>query len=130
MFEFIAILFIILAILSSVLQASKTGGGRKTNLPTGDAKTLKHERAIMGSERPKLALRKPFKIVLNDENIDSSGFDEPDIGTKSAKPTIQPIKADISDNSMISLDSDSVLKGIIFSVILSKPKCKQSEFLP
>lgn len=124
MFEFIAILFVILGIVSRVLQADQKRKQTGTGLPPplqSETRQIAID-AVNNTSPSKKAVRKAANKSPTTKPVEKSldwVKDNPVI-----KPLPAQVKVDTDTQHEISLDRDSVLNGVIFSVILSPPKCK------
>ena len=124
MFEVIAILFVIMGIVSSVLQAAQKGKQTGKGFPP-PVKTETHRIEIV-EESNVLKAKKSIRKGVNKALTERMG--ETALVKEEVKPAALPIPAqsmiDTDVQHEISIDRRSVLNGVIFSVILSPPKCK------
>ncbi len=127
MFEFLAILFVILGIVSSVSQAAQkrkqSGMGFPPPVKTETRKIdIDEENSLSKSQKP-VRIGAYKSVPKKTEEI---AFSRAEV-----KPVAIPIppkaKIDTDNQHKISLDRESVLSGVIFSVILSPPKCKRMD---
>ena len=124
MFEVIAILFVILGIVSSVLQSAQ----KRKQTGTGFPPPVKTEtfRIEIGEESNLSKVKKSVRKGAYKTVAEQMG--EIALVREGVKPVALPIPAqsmiDTDVQHEISIDRVSVLNGVIFSVILSPPKCK------
>lgn len=127
MFETFTILFVILGIASSVLQAVQKGKKAGTGFPPPVKTEIQRIDIDEDNTLTKKTVRKGvYKTVPTQpekrENV---------LIREGVKPVMIPvpaqtkIEADVQHE--ISIDRQSVLNGVIFSVILSPPKCKRTD---
>ena len=124
MFEVITILFVILGVVSSVMQAAQkrkqTGTGFPPPVKT-EIRRIEIDEENSSSGARKSIRKGAYKSV-------SAQMGDMALVREEVKPVAIPIptqtKIDTDDQHEISIDSRSVLNGVIFSVILSPPKCK------
>ena len=124
MFEVIAILFVILGIVSRVMQAAQ----KRKQTGTGFPPPLKSETRqisidVVNNTSPG---RKAVRKAAN--KSPTTKPEEKSFDWVKDNPIIKPlptqVKVDTDMQHEISFDRDSVLNGVIFSVLLSPPKCK------
>jgi len=134
LFEVIAILFVILGVLSSVMQASKKG--KKPN--TGFPQPMRQEISKPAVDRVETTKAKStgrsgvYKVVpqKTEQSPPIIMTESMPIENRPILPAYQIAKTDTSLQPEVTLTNESVLNGVIFSVILSPPKCRGKEVLP
>jgi hypothetical protein len=122
LFEIFTILFVILGIVSSVLQAAQRRKKAGTGFPPPAKTETRRIEITEDNTLSKKAVRKgAYKTVQTQPERDLLIREE-------VKPVMIPVlaqtKIDADVQHEISIDRQSVLNGVIFSVILSPPKCK------
>jgi len=124
LFEVIAILFVVFGIVSSVLQAAQKGKKTGTGFPSpARAETRRVE---LVEDNSSFRAKKSTRKASYKSGATQTG--EIALTEEAVKPVAVPIspqaKIDTDAQYEISIDRESVLNGVIFSVILSPPKCK------
>jgi len=128
LFEVLPILFVILAIVGSILQAAQKGKQTGTGFPPPiktETRKIENEEAKRLSQSTKPTRRSTYKSV-------SKKTEETNFVVEEQRPVLKPIpaeteiKTDIQYDEIL-LDRNAVLNGVIFSVILSPPKCKRTD---
>lgn len=127
MFEFFAIIFVILGIVSSVLQAAQKGKKAVTGFPP----PVKAETRNIEISEDQTLVTKPVRKGVYKAVPTQPEKKENVLIRQEIKPVMIPVPAqtniDTDVSHEISVDRQSVLNGVIFSVILSPPKCKRMD---
>lgn len=134
MFEVIAILFVILGVVSSILQSSQKGKRPNTGFPQPMRSDIsKAEVDDVRTTKTKSISRTGVYKVVSQETEQSQPFPMTEsipIESRPILPAYQIAKTDSSLQPEVSITNESVLNGIIFSAILSPPKCRGKGVLP
>jgi len=127
LFEVIAILFVILGLVNSVLQSAQ----KRKQTGTGFPPPVKAETRRIEIDDENSSSKAKKSIRKGAYKSGSTQMGEISLVREEVKPVALPIlpqtKIDTDVQYEISLDRSSVLNGVIFSVILSPPKCKRMD---
>lgn len=123
MFEVIAILFVILGIVSRVQQSAQKRKQTGTGFPPpvkAETRRIEIDEENSSSKAKKSIRKGAYKSPAQVGGIPFVKEEMKPV----ASPILPQTKIDTDDQYEISIDRGSVLNGVIFSVILSPPKCK------